>query len=143
MKQNLAKIFYRFHLIHNMNICENKQILRWSVFCIAWFLEKMTLKIAKTFCNAAYEARPKWIKSIFKTAFDMFYQTIFKILDYKNTFHRTFQIKHKTPQATNENGQTHNLHVLNWQWSQLQKSSLKTTSFSDVMIKVDWVFAFI
>ena len=45
MKQNLAKIFYKFHFIHNMNIiCENKKILRWSVFWIAWFLEKMALK---------------------------------------------------------------------------------------------------
>ena len=25
-------------------ICENKKILRWSVFWIAWFLEKMALK---------------------------------------------------------------------------------------------------
>ena len=35
-KQNLAKIFCKFHFIHDMNIiCENKQILRWSVFWIA------------------------------------------------------------------------------------------------------------
>ena len=51
-KQNLAKIFYKFHFIHNMNIiCENKQILRWSVFFfaeIAWFLEKMNLKTLMT-----------------------------------------------------------------------------------------------
>ena len=46
MKQNLAKMFYKFHFIHNMNICENKQILR-SVFWIAWFLEKMTLQAIK------------------------------------------------------------------------------------------------
>ena len=46
-KQNLAKIFYKLHFIHNMNIiCENKQILRWSVFFFAeidWFLEKQFL----------------------------------------------------------------------------------------------------
>ena len=53
-KQDKAKIFYKFHFIHNMNIiCENKQILRWSVFFfaeIAWLLEKSTLrKVIKSF----------------------------------------------------------------------------------------------
>ena len=36
-KQNLAKIFYKLHFIQNMNIiCENKQILSWSVFFFSW-----------------------------------------------------------------------------------------------------------